>query len=217
MSDLGQKRHLSVPDYTSAYKLYRLHLRRHTKSLQILATSTTGPNKTRVGIDCTTDIYARRLLSTMETRSQARLARQAYAQRPPYPQITTQSAPDSTASSAFQSSSSVNSINIPNSSQQMLGMPQQGFASAPLPSPSSNNQARSYFGSMTANGPTSHPQAQMQVQRIPQSQQQYAGQRGADGGAPETAPFLNDFNLVAEAAKRAQMACLMRDMGDVEL
>jgi hypothetical protein len=35
------------------------------------------------------------------------------------------------------------------------------------------------------------------------------------GGAPETAPFLKDFNLVAEAAKRAQMACLTRDFGDI--
>lgn len=43
------------------------------------------------------------------------------------------------------------------------------------------------------------------------------GQRGDGGGTPETAPFLKDFNLVAEAAKRAQMACLMRDMGEVEL
>jgi hypothetical protein len=34
---------------------------------------------------------------------------------------------------------------------------------------------------------------------------------------PETAPFLNDFNLVAEAAKRAQMACLSRDLGDIGL
>ena len=36
-------------------------------------------------------------------------------------------------------------------------------------------------------------------------------------GSPETASFLNNLNLVAEAAKRAQMACLMRDFGDVEL
>jgi len=174
----------------------------------------------------------------METRSQARLARQAYAQRPPYPQLTTQSAPDSAASSAFQSSSSVNSISTPNSaflpqqdhyySQQNLAMPQQGFASAPLPSPSTTNQSRSYFGSMSAaaaqGGPTSYPQGSQAQQRIPQGfqqqqqQQPFAGQRGGgNGGAPETAPFLNDFNLVAEAAKRAQMACLMRDLGDVEL
>lgn len=44
------------------------------------------------------------------------------------------------------------------------------------------------------------------------------GQRGGgSGAAPETAPFLQDFNLVAEAAKRAQMACLERDLGDVGL
>lgn len=43
------------------------------------------------------------------------------------------------------------------------------------------------------------------------------GQRGDGGGVPETAPFLQDFNLVAEAAKRAQMACLARDMGEIGL
>ncbi|KAK8053660.1 hypothetical protein PG996_012961 [Apiospora saccharicola] len=30
-----------------------------------------------------------------------------------------------------------------------------------------------------------------------------------------TDAFLRDFNLVAEAAKRAQMACLMRDMESI--
>lgn len=68
---------------------------------------------------------------------------------------------------------------------------------------------------------------QQQQQRIPQQQQQqqqqqamsgqYLGQRGDGGGTPETAPFLKDFNLVAEAAKRAQVACLTRDLGDVGL
>jgi len=43
------------------------------------------------------------------------------------------------------------------------------------------------------------------------------GQRGDGSGAPETAPFLRDFSLIAEAAKRAQMACLARDLGDVGL
>lgn len=37
------------------------------------------------------------------------------------------------------------------------------------------------------------------------------------GGAMATAPFLKDFNLVAEAAKRAQMAVLMREMEGVNL
>ncbi|KAK3685453.1 hypothetical protein B0T22DRAFT_482422 [Podospora appendiculata] len=34
---------------------------------------------------------------------------------------------------------------------------------------------------------------------------------------PSTDAFLKDFTLVAEAAKRAQMACLMRDMEGVGL
>lgn len=50
-----------------------------------------------------------------------------------------------------------------------------------------------------------------------QGQQQGQVVAGAFGGQAGSAPFLKDFNLVAEAAKRAQMACLMRDMGDCEL
>ncbi|KAF2238108.1 hypothetical protein EV356DRAFT_564300 [Viridothelium virens] len=69
-------------------------------------------------------------------------------------------------------------------------------------------------------------QQQVQSQQLQQQQQQqpavqrnpYQGQRGGqDGGAPTTSPFLQDFTLVAEAAKRAQMACLMRDMEGCEL
>ena len=35
--------------------------------------------------------------------------------------------------------------------------------------------------------------------------------------APSTEAFLKDFTLVAEAAKRAQMAVLMRDLDGVSL
>lgn len=37
------------------------------------------------------------------------------------------------------------------------------------------------------------------------------------GGPTATAPFLQDFNLVAEAAKRAQMAVVMRDLEGISL
>lgn len=37
------------------------------------------------------------------------------------------------------------------------------------------------------------------------------------GGPTATAPFLQDFNLVAEAAKRAQMSVVMRDLESVTL
>ena len=36
-------------------------------------------------------------------------------------------------------------------------------------------------------------------------------------GVDESKSYLRDFKLVAEAAKRAQMACLMRDLGEVSL
>jgi hypothetical protein len=40
---------------------------------------------------------------------------------------------------------------------------------------------------------------------------------GALGGPTATAPFLKDFNLIAEAAKRAEMAVVMRDLEGVTL
>jgi hypothetical protein len=95
-------------------------------------------------------------------------------------------------------------------------MPQQAFSSAPMPSPSCA-QRQNYFGSMSAQGPTSHPELQPSQQHRTSVSQQHVGQRGNGNGLPETAPFLQDFNLVAEAAKRAQTACLMRDFGDMEL
>ena len=158
----------------------------------------------------------------METRSQRRKPQN---QRPPYPQLTPQSAPTSPTSSVFQSSSSLASISSINTSavaqqqyqqrQNMRQTQQEGFASAPLPSPSSS-QPNTYFGSLVQQAPTSHPSQQS---RIPGQGQTvagtYLGQRGDGGGTPETAPFLKDFNLVAEAAKRAQMACLTRDLADV--
>ena len=157
----------------------------------------------------------------METRSQRR---QQQTQRPPYPQVAPQSAPTSPTTSVFQSSSSLASISSINTAaaaatqrtSTMMQTQQDGFASAPLPSPSSS-QPNGYFTSFMQQPPTSHP---AQQQRIPQSQTvagTYLGQRGDGGGTPETASFLKDFNLVAEAAKRAQMACLTRDMGEVGL
>jgi len=73
---------------------------------------------------------------------------------------------------------------------------------APLSSPSLNGpqNQRGYFTSPSAQAPTSAP---VQQQSQPPQQQQRSN---------ETSPFLRDFNLVAEAAKRAQMAVLMRDM-----
>lgn len=45
----------------------------------------------------------------------------------------------------------------------------------------------------------------------------YPHQVNGPGGPTATAPFLQDFSLVAEAAKRAQMAVVMRDLESVTL
>ncbi|TGO30832.1 hypothetical protein BPAE_0003g01170 [Botrytis paeoniae] len=78
----------------------------------------------------------------------------------------------------------------------------------PLTSPTRTTSSSTYFQpfptgpskSSSSSGPTSAPQPP-----APQAPQRSSSQ-------DETSPFLKDFNLVAEAAKRAQMACLMRDM-----
>ncbi|KAF7522669.1 hypothetical protein G7054_g12058 [Neopestalotiopsis clavispora] len=72
---------------------------------------------------------------------------------------------------------------------------------APISSPIGRHGSVSAASSTASQ---SSPSQQMFVppQQPPQRQQQQAG--GTDA-------FLRDFNLVAEAAKRAQMAVLMRD------
>lgn len=92
---------------------------------------------------------------------------------------------------------------------------QKSKMEAPLSSPSLNGPSQtqhSYFSQPTSSstssassGPTSAPQQKPVAQPPPQQQRQ------------DTSPFLRDFNLVAEAAKRAQMAVLMRDMEGVAI
>ncbi|PWY87502.1 hypothetical protein BO70DRAFT_195687 [Aspergillus heteromorphus CBS 117.55] len=45
----------------------------------------------------------------------------------------------------------------------------------------------------------------------------YPHQITGEGGPTATAPFLRDFSLVAEAAKRAQMSVMVRDLEGVSL
>lgn len=49
------------------------------------------------------------------------------------------------------------------------------------------------------------------------SAQSYAPPAPAVQKAPSTDAFIRDLNLVAEAAKRAQMAVLMRDLDNIAL
>ncbi|KAI9663698.1 MAG: hypothetical protein M1821_007188 [Bathelium mastoideum] len=77
-------------------------------------------------------------------------------------------------------------------------------------------QQPSYFTQPQANQMQAAAHWQQQQQAQPQQYQQQ-GPQGSVMPQPETAPFLRDFTLVAEAAKRAQVACLMRDMEGIEL
>ncbi|CZR53246.1 uncharacterized protein PAC_03124 [Phialocephala subalpina] len=92
-------------------------------------------------------------------------------------------------------------MDAPLSSPTLNGPPQHNYFS---------HQSSSSSSTAQSSGPTSAPQTQSQQQAY---QPPPAPQRPND----TTSPFLRDFNLVAEAAKRAQMAVLMRDLEGVAI
>ncbi|OJD33183.1 thiol methyltransferase protein [Diplodia corticola] len=137
-------------------------------------------------------------------------------QRPTFPGFASQ------VSSASQSSSSLSTLASPSvfavsgaTSQQA-----QSHAGVPMP-PSSPVPQSNFFGSLPPGNMAAAQAAQ--VQRAPQQVSRTASvdyqpnRDGAGRTAQETAAYLNEYSLVAEAAKRAQMAVLMRDMEGVEL
>lgn len=151
--------------------------------------------------------------------------------RPQYPKLQTPQT-EPTAVSSFQSSTS-SLASLSTHSSSMLSSSRQ--TAAPLPSPStSQQQASPFFASL-------HPQAYQQqgaaymqqpvqaaAYQQSQSQQQSLGGRiegynyqpdraGAGTTAQETARYMSEYGLVAEAARRAQMAVLMRDLEGIDL
>lgn len=60
-------------------------------------------------------------------------------------------------------------------------------------------------------------QGLLPLNAAPAPAENYPHQINGLGGPTATAPFLQDFNLVAEAAKRAQMGIVMRDLESVTL
>jgi hypothetical protein len=109
-------------------------------------------------------------------------------------------------------------------------MPQQAHLNVPLPSPSAND-LNPFFGrpqsqpnsfSAQQNGyPHSHPQQNYQQQIQEQPPQLHPHTNSISQGHPHGLGLNNAGQLqgdfLAEAAKRAQIACLMRDLGDVSL
>ncbi|KAF1815535.1 hypothetical protein P152DRAFT_188341 [Eremomyces bilateralis CBS 781.70] len=85
----------------------------------------------------------------------------------------------------------------PTGQYQQMPHQQMSASSAPAPAPAAQQMPQSQSNPHAARPPTYPP--------------------NAGTTAAETAAFLEDYGLVAEAAKRAQIACLMRDMEGVEL
>ncbi|KAF2740149.1 hypothetical protein EJ04DRAFT_518940 [Polyplosphaeria fusca] len=130
--------------------------------------------------------------------------------RPAFPPLHTSSSMSST-SSTYQSYSSTSSLSTPSTA-----------SSAPLPSPSSTQQQHGFFASLSQQQQTQQTQQQQQQQQSQNTQHpathHYQPNRdGAGRTAAETNNYIDQFALVAEAAKRAQMAVLMRDVEGMEL
>ncbi|KAG9232299.1 hypothetical protein BJ875DRAFT_486227 [Amylocarpus encephaloides] len=98
-------------------------------------------------------------------------------------------------------------MDAPLSSPSMNG-PSQTHSSYFVKSASSSAASSTQASSSNGAAQTQSQQNQQYQPPQPARQSQQAQMQTADG----TSPFLRDFNLVAEAAKRAQIACLMRDM-----
>jgi hypothetical protein len=156
------------------------------------------------------------------------------SRRPPYPALPTSSATSS--SSAFQhSTSSITSTQSAHSASSATGSDQscsspldRHYSHAPLPSPTVSQGA--FFGSLGQMSQQQMLQLQQlqQLQQQQQQQQQSQGQQmagyqyqpdrsGAGATAQETNSYINQYALLAEAAKRAEMAVLERDLDGFEL
>ncbi|KAF4314183.1 hypothetical protein GTA08_BOTSDO01641 [Botryosphaeria dothidea] len=137
-------------------------------------------------------------------------------QRPSFPV-----AGGSQVSSASQSSSSLSTLATP-SAFAIPGAVQQSQSQTGVPMPpSSPVQQGHFFGSLhpenMAAAQTAQPQ-RPQPQASRSTSWEYRPNRDNAGRtAQETMSYLNEYNLVAEAAKRAQMAVLMRDMEGMEM
>ena len=121
----------------------------------------------------------------------------------------------------------------PNSLKIQSGfMPQQSHLNVPLPSPSANDlnpffgrpksQPNPYATQQMQNGyPHSHPQ-HYQQQSMEQASQIHPHQNSISQQHPQDMSNTGSMgqlqgDFLAEAAKRAQIACLMRDFGDVSI
>ncbi|KAL1592813.1 hypothetical protein SLS60_011229 [Paraconiothyrium brasiliense] len=90
-------------------------------------------------------------------------------------------------------------------------------SAAPLNSPTSPQPPQNFFGSLNGQPQSQQGQAEMPPMQRYRSFEYQPNRGGAGQTAAETQNFLNQAALLAEAAKRAQMAVVMRDLDSMEL
>lgn len=123
-------------------------------------------------------------------------------------------APARPAFAPLQSASTSHSTSY--SSNASMDSRTSSTASAPPPtSPATASQQQHFYGSLNQQTQQPHQQ-RLQAQRHPSFEYQ-PNRSGAGQTAAETTNFLAQTSLLAEAAKRAQMACVMRDLDGMEL
>ncbi|KAF9738928.1 hypothetical protein PMIN06_003580 [Paraphaeosphaeria minitans] len=128
------------------------------------------------------------------------------APRPVYAPLQS-SANTSENSSAFQSYTSSAHLSAPTPA-----------SAAPVDSPTSPSQPpQNFFASPNGQPPSQQAQPEMPPMQRYRSFEYQPNRDGAGRTAGETQSFLNQTALLAEAAKRAQMACVMRDLDSMEL
>ncbi|EKV16136.1 hypothetical protein Pdw03_2290 [Penicillium digitatum] len=112
-----------------------------------------------------------------------------------------------------------------NATRQVFSSPSLQSACSPQTSASPMQSLSQAFGN-TSNpstlplAPAANTQAFLPMNAAPApapTSDAYPHQIHGLGGPTATAPFLQDFNLVAEAAKRAQIGIVMRDLESVTL
>ena len=131
-----------------------------------------------------------------EKDTMSQVPNQPYSARPAFAPLQSSS---SSQTSNFSSTSSIASQSL--------------ASTAPPISPSSSNlQEQHFFDSLNQQ----QPRQQSQPQRRP-SFEYHPNRQGTGRSAGETTQYLDQMVLLAEAAKRAQIACVMRDIEGMEL
>lgn len=142
------------------------------------------------------------------------------------PSLTT-STIDPATTATVESHPQKNTFNFPSTQRTTMSLPLQSPSAVCAPQHHALQMQGLPQVLNTSSCPAQAVPAPGNAQPVPQSGAVPVSQPGTDhyyphpmhgvGGPTATTPFLQDFSLVAEAAKRAQMSIVMRDLESVTL